>query len=234
MTGWQKQASDLILAGLSRGRALPFACVVAASVSEASAAAISPPSLILASYSDPSMIWNILIGGFVIFGFLTCVILWGMTALRKLRRANTSRSAFVSAALNNLSQGIVMVDARKRVVFCNDRYLEIYGLSRSDIFKGMTGRQLIELRAQRGMLGSLDEAIDEYYKQVQSPDGYICELKDGRSILIKHRELTKGGGVSTHEDYTAQRTLAKQLATTKSFLESVTRQYSSLRRGEDH
>lgn len=221
MTGWQKQASDLILASPSRGRALLFAFVAAASMSEASAAGVSPPSLILASYSDPSMIWNILIGGFVIFAFLTCVILWGMAALRKLRRANTSRSAFVSTALNNLSQGIVMVDARRRIVFCNDRYLEIYGLSRSDIFKGMTGRQLIELRAQRGLLGGLDESVDEYLRQVKSSEGYICELKDGRSILIKQREVTKGGGVSTHEDYTAQRTLAKQLATTKSFLESV-------------
>lgn len=221
MTGWQKQASEPIIASPGRASVVLLALSAAAFLSEASAAAMSPPSIILASYSDPSMIWNILVSGFVIFAFLACVILWVMAALRKLRRANTSRSAFVSTALNNLSQGVVMVDGRKRVVFCNDRYLEIYGLSRSDIFKGMTGRQLIELRAARGMLGSADESIEEYYRQVQSQEGYICELKDGRSILIKHRELTKGGGVSTHEDYTAQRTLAKQLATTKNFLESV-------------
>ncbi len=221
MTGWQKQASEPTMTSPTRGSALSLALLAAASMSEASASVASPPSMILASYSDPSMIWNILVGGFVIFGFLTCVILWVMTALRKLRRANTSRATFVSTALNNLSQGVVMVDARKRIVFCNDRYLEIYGLSRSDIFKGMTGRQLIELRAARGMLGPLDEAIDEYYKQVRSSEGYICELKDGRSIRIKNRDLTKGGGVSTHEDCTAQRNLAKQLATTKNFPESV-------------
>jgi diguanylate cyclase (GGDEF)-like protein/PAS domain S-box-containing protein len=221
MTGWQKQASEPTMTSPARASALSFALLAAACMSEASAAVAPPPSVVLAAYSDPSMIWNILISGFVIFAFLTCAILWVMTTLRKLRRANTSRAAFVSTALNNLSQGVVMVDARKRIVFCNDRYLDIYGLSRSDIFKGMTGRQLIELRAARGMLGSLDESIEEYYKQVHSQDGYICELKDGRSILIKHRELTKGGGVSTHEDYTAQRNLAKQLATTKNFLESV-------------
>ncbi len=217
MTGWQKQASALMTSP-ARTSTLSFGLLAAASMSEASASATSAPTLMLASYADPGMIWNILVGGFVIFAFLTCVILWITTALRKMRRANNSRAAFVSTALNNLSQGVVMVDARRRVVFCNDRYLEIYGLSRADIFKGMTGRQLIELRAARG---TLEGCIDEYYKQVHSPEGYICELKDGRSILIKHRDLMKGGGVATHEDCTAQRTLAKQLATTKNFLESV-------------
>jgi PAS domain-containing protein len=31
-----------------------------------------------------------------------------------------------------------MIDARKRIVFCNDRYLQIYGFSRADIGAGMT------------------------------------------------------------------------------------------------
>ena len=45
-----------------------------------------------------------------------------------IKRSQLRRSAFVSSALNNLNQGVVMTDAHQRIIFCNDRYLEIYGL----------------------------------------------------------------------------------------------------------
>ena len=67
----------------------------------------------------------------------------------------------------------------------------------------------------------LCDDIDEYYRNVKSPEGHVCELLDGRSILVKHRELSNGGIVSTHEDCTARRKMSRQLATTTHFLESV-------------
>ena len=80
-----------------------------------------------------------LIGGIVVCSFLAAVALWILSALRKVKRSQLRRNAFVSSALNNLNQGVVMTDLRKRIVFCNDRYLEIYGLARSDIPPNMTG-----------------------------------------------------------------------------------------------
>ena len=65
--------------------------------------------------------------------FLASIALWILSALRRVKRSQLRRNAFVSSALNNLNQGVVMTDPRQRIVFCNDRYLEIYGLSRSDI-----------------------------------------------------------------------------------------------------
>lgn len=165
-----------------------------------------------------AMIWQLLIGGFVVVAFLASIILWISTALRRARHVNIRRAAFVSSALNNLTQGIVMVDAHKRIVFCNDRYLEIYGLDRFDLFPGMRGPDLVELRRQRG---SIELSLDDYYRHVEHPDGYVCDLRDGRSILIKHRKLANGGLVSTHEDCTDQRKLAKELAKNRNFLESV-------------
>ena len=79
------------------------------------------------------MIWELLIGGIVVASFLAAVALWVLSALRRVKRSQLRRSAFVSSALNNLSQGVVMTDAQRRIIFCNDRYLEIYGLARSDV-----------------------------------------------------------------------------------------------------
>ena len=219
MTCWQKQARAT---AVSPAWAAVCLCALISTCESAWAQIVANPD---GSFSAMSMesartaiIWQVLIGGFVVVAFLAAVILWVTTALRRARHANIRRAAFVSSALNNLSQGIVMIDARKRIVFCNDRYLEIYGLTRANLVPGMTGLDLLVVR--KG-LGTLDGSIDDYYLKVQQADGHVCDLPDGRSILIKHRKLANGGLVSTHEDCTEQRKLAKELAKNKNFLESV-------------
>jgi diguanylate cyclase (GGDEF)-like protein/PAS domain S-box-containing protein len=219
MTGWQKQApmTTASPAGIAVCLyATTFACGSASAQivanSDGSFSALSTDNM------QTAMIWQMAIGGFVIVAFLAAIILWISTALRRARHANIRRAAFVSSALNNLTNGIVMLDARARVVFCNDRYLEIYGLDRFDLFPGMTGADLLNLRKERG---TFDGTLDDYYRNVELPDGYVSELRDGRSILTRHRKLSNGGLVSTHEDCTEQRKLAKELAKNKNFLESV-------------
>src|SRR5450432_2361645 len=168
--------------------------------------------------ADPNMIWEMLIGGIVVCSFLGAIALWVLSALRKVKRAQLRRNAFVSSALNNLSQGVVMTDPRRRIVFCNDRYLEIYGLARSDVPRGMTGPQLLELRRQRGVL---DVSVENFYENAGTPDGFVTELPGGQSIAVKYFRLPNGGSVATHEDCSEQRKLSRQLASTKQFLESV-------------
>ena len=51
----------------------------------------------------------------------------------------------LDTALNNMSQGLNMFDAPGRLVVCNERYLQMYGLSPDDREAGMHGR-----RAGRG------------------------------------------------------------------------------------
>ncbi|NGX95618.1 MAG: EAL domain-containing protein [Candidatus Afipia apatlaquensis] len=218
MTGWQKQARATTASPVWVAICL---CAILAPGSAAAQIVANPDGSFSATaleISNTALVWQVAMGGLVVAAFLAAVILWVSTALRRARHSNIRRAAFVSSALNSLTTGIVMVDARKRIVFCNDRYLEIYGFSRSDLVPGMTGRDLTSLRATRGMLC---DDIEEYYRNVKSPEGHVCELRDGRSILVKHRELSNGGIVSTHEDCTARRKMSRQLATTTHFLESV-------------
>ncbi len=35
----------------------------------------------------------------------------------------------LQTVLNNMSQGVLMFDSETRLIFCNQRYLELYGLS---------------------------------------------------------------------------------------------------------
>ena len=210
---WQAGGKILIPAravGCVIGMLAP--CGAAWAVSEK----FAPPSYI--GSVDPALIWEILIGGIVIASFLAAIALWVHSALRKVRRAQLRRNVFVSSALNNLSQGVVMTDPQRRIVFINDRYLEIYGLTRADVPKSMTGPELLEMRRRRGLL---DLGDDEFRARAATPEGIVTALPDGRSVVARQFPLPNGGTVATHEDCTEQRKLTRQLASTKQFLESV-------------
>src|SRR5476649_188572 len=166
--------------------ALAVLCLFAAPLA-AAPADFAPPSYI--GSADPHFIWEVLIGGIVACAFLGAIPLWVMSALRKVKRSQLRRNAFVSSALNNLSQGVVMTDPQKRIVFCNDRYLEIYGLTRSDIPRNMTGPELLELRRKRGVL---DVSVEDFYQNAGTPGGLVTELPDGRSIAVKYWSLPNG------------------------------------------
>jgi diguanylate cyclase (GGDEF)-like protein/PAS domain S-box-containing protein len=168
--------------------------------------------------ADPGYVSDAVLGGLVACSFLVAVGLWVVSTLRRFKRSQLRKNAFVSSALNNLKQGVVITNPRQRIIFLNDRYLAIYGLSRSDISPDMTGRDLLELRRRRGVL---DISVDEFYAQADQPEGLITELPGGKSVHVKYFPLPNGGAVATHEDCSEQRELSRQLASTKHFLESV-------------
>src|ERR1700742_558000 len=210
---WQAGSKNEILARIA-------ICFAAAVLPCAPALAVSDtftPASYIGSL-EPNVLWEILIGVIVVAAFIAAIALWIHSALRKVKRSQVRRTAYISSALNSLSHGVVMTDPKRRIVYCNDRYLEIYGLERSDLPPGMTGRELLELRRARG---TLDCSIEEFYARSKSPEGLICDLPNGRSILVRYFSLPTGGSVATHEDSTEQRKLSRELSSTKQFLESV-------------
>src|SRR6266571_3503222 len=63
---------------------------------------------------------------------------WGFGARRN--------SALLAVVLDNITQGVVMFDAAERLVVCNDRYIEMYGLSRDVVKPGCTFLEVINNR----------------------------------------------------------------------------------------
>ena len=168
--------------------------------------------------NDSSRLWELLLGAITAISFMVAVGIWILAARRGARRAQLQRGAFINSALNTLNQGVMITNAQNRVVFCNDRFLDMYGLDRADIPNSMTGRELLELRRSRGLLNL---TADEFSKLARLPEGVVTELPDGRSVVTKLFRLPNGGTIGTHEDCTAQRQLSRQLASTTKFLESV-------------
>ena len=191
------------------------ACIACARVAEAAPVFVSD---LFSKPIEPGVMSELALGLFVLLTLLFSLVLWAFSAMRAAQWTQTKRNTMISSALNNLGQGVVIVNAQRKIVFCNDRYLELYSLSRADIAGISTGPELIELRRQRGMFNL---SVDEFRESAKRDAGYVTDLANGKSILVRHRVLPDGGTVSTHDDCTEQTNLARQLATTKQFLESV-------------
>src|SRR6516164_2343701 len=204
---WQAGGRIMILAGI-------VACLLVLAMPLGTALAAASQSAIADGLrsADPHLLWEMAIGGIVVCCFLVSLTVWILSALRRVKRSQLRRNASVSSALNNLNQGVVITDPRQRIVFCNDRYLEIYGLARSDVPPLMNGVALLELRRRRGVL---DVSPEDFFALASAPEGHVTELPGGRAILVKHFHLPNGGSLSTYEDCSEQRKLSRQLASTK-------------------
>ena len=109
---------------------------------------------------DPNMIWELLIGGIVVASFLGAIALWVLSALRRVKRSQLRRNAFVSSALNHLNQGVVMTDPDSGSCSATTAISKSTGLARADVPSGMTGPELLELRRKRGVL---DVSVEDFY-----------------------------------------------------------------------
>ncbi|MBN8985511.1 MAG: PAS-domain containing protein, partial [Rhizobiales bacterium] len=218
--GWQEVAGRRQRSESCLGRGVCFDDGDAVRGSIGAAASALPANFDqMASFgaADPILLWQFVIGAVVALAFLIAVVLWAVAALNRVKRAFSRGTTLVTTALDMLSDGVVIVNRHDKVVFCNDRYLEIYGLTRSDITSGLTGLELFALRRSRG----IPEVVGEGAAYPGETNGSIVELSNGRSILVKRYSLPNGGAAATHEDCTERRSLARQLASANSFLESI-------------
>ncbi len=116
----------------------------------------------------------------------------------------------LDTAVENMTQGLTLFDQAKRLVVCNQRYIQMYGLSPEVVKPGCYLRDLI---SHRNELGFIQVDIDEYctriLEHVARGETVTLQSTDGRSLQITHRPLSDGGWVATHEDIT-ERTRQEQ------------------------
>ena len=78
-----------------------------------------------------------------------------------------AQSRLLRAALNNMTQGLCMFDGAARLVLCNDRYLEMYGLRPELGRAGTPLHLLLECRTAAGTFsGDADRYVADCLRQV--------------------------------------------------------------------
>ena len=150
--------------------------------------------------------------------------------VRQLNRQNRdaqqrleSEKHCLDTALNNMTQGLVLYDASARVVLTNQRYLDMYGLSR-DVVK--PGCHFYELIQHRKDTGSFDGDIEEFCSAIMRnvAQGKITHTPMeaiGRSYMIVNKPLVHGGWVATIEDITERKTLEQERDRNYAFLRQI-------------
>jgi diguanylate cyclase (GGDEF)-like protein len=122
-------------------------------------------------------------------------------------------SRILQEAVNHLPLGVVIFDGKRDVVFCNKRYMDIYGLSAEQVKPGTPIRELIQHRLNLGfkVLSQPDEYIRQRVANGVVAGTAIHEFADGRVIAYSVRPMPDGGGMATHEDITSPQKMSARL-----------------------
>jgi len=108
-----------------------------------------------------------------------------------------------------------MWDANTKLLLCNDRYVEMYGMSPDVVKPGLLLREVLEHRAARGNFkGDIAHYVDDVLKGIEGGKDNlkVINLPDGRTIAIAERMMPGGGWVATHDDVTEQHSIEQQRA----------------------
>jgi signal transduction histidine kinase/Na+/proline symporter/CheY-like chemotaxis protein len=114
----------------------------------------------------------------------------------------------LEAALQNMSQGISVVDADLRLVAWNRRYAELFGYPSALLQVGRPIGDLARWAMQRiGFDGDVDRALDRRLAFMRAGTPHLSErvLPDGSIIEIRGVPMPGGGFVATFTDVTAFR-----------------------------
>jgi len=135
--------------------------------------------------------------------------------IRDSEEALRQQNMLLDAAVNNMNQALLLFGADGKLLLCNQRYYEMYGLSEEE---GRPGRSLRELLERRRALGNFVGDIDGHLAEHRAAlaqgrtKSYIRECPDGRIISVTNKPKVGGGWVSTHEDITERRRAEMQIA----------------------
>ncbi|MBR0848375.1 EAL domain-containing protein [Bradyrhizobium diazoefficiens] len=141
-----------------------------------------------------------------IAGVLIAIVRKLLEQHRLSRERLTLEKQRLDYAVNNMTQGLLLFDAAQRLVVCNQRYVEMYGLSTKVVKPGSSFRDIIAHRKATGSFtGNVDQYVARVLRDIHVRNSMVVDTADGRSIHILNEPLGDGGWVATHEDITERR-----------------------------
>ncbi|KYG19654.1 diguanylate cyclase [Bradyrhizobium sp. AT1] len=147
-----------------------------------------------------------------IAGVLIAVVRKLLEQHRLSREQLTLEKQRLDRAVNNMTQGLLLFDAERRLVVCNQRYIDMYGLSAAIVKPGCSFHDIIAHRKVTGSFtGDVDDYVARVLKGIHARNSMVVETSDGRSIHILNEPLADGGWVATHEDITERRRIEERI-----------------------
>ena len=121
-------------------------------------------------------------------------------------QALQNQQSIMFSSLENLAQGISVVDAELRLVVWNKRYLDLFEYPDGMVQPGRPIADMIRYNAERGECGpgDIDGLVEKRLRHMQqgSPHRFIRRRSDGRVIEMIGNPLPSGGFVTSFTDVT--------------------------------
>lgn len=114
----------------------------------------------------------------------------------------------LQASVENIPQGISVIDQDLRLVAWNRRYLEIFDYPDGLVQAGMPVKELLQYNAKRGLLSRSDNAnveseIDKRLRYLKAGSSYRYQRAQGDLIIeLEGNPMPGGGFVTTYSDIT--------------------------------
>jgi PAS domain S-box-containing protein len=161
-------------------------------------------------------------------------MMWNLSLVQQAHEATKAREAalaqlqhqaqHLTAAADNMTGGLIMLDSSARLVVCNQIYRDMYSLP-YDVAK--SGSFLLDILKYRVAAGTLPGNPEQYHRSIlnrmktEKPSTQEIELPDGRMIQVNNQPMIDGGWVATHSDITAMRDIEQKLERTEILLATV-------------
>ena len=134
--------------------------------------------------------------------------LWSHARLSEVERARRVQDLRFGVALENLSQGVCMVDADRRILVINPRLVAMLDLPPERQFVGASLGEMANVAIARGSLTPRDvRALQVRIEALAGAETAtsIWELANGRSLALALRPMPEGGWLVKVEDVTERR-----------------------------
>lgn len=161
-------------------------------------------------------------------GFTVLTLMLGLLLERHRQRGSESQAA-LTATLENISQGILMVDREGRIAVINARAIALLGLPERFAKGGMPFRELVEWQLAQGEFGPIDQVDPAFLQSIMSfgirPEhqNYERVRADGRVLEVRTQILDDGGAVRTYTDVTDRKNTEQALAKARDAAEAASR-----------
>jgi class 3 adenylate cyclase/PAS domain-containing protein len=157
----------------------------------------------------------------------TVTVITDITGL-KIAESNLARKeAQLHLALDNMPGALAYTDEGLNIVFCNDRFADVYPVPRELLQPGRPYVGLLRYLATHGYYGDgdVETLINKRVESLRNPTGQSFEdrIPDGRVLRIGRRRVASGGTVTVMTDITELKEAEKGLLDAKLQAEEATR-----------
>ena len=146
-------------------------------------------------------------------------VMTDITEQKQAEQNLAEKEAQLHVALDNMPGALVYTDENLNIVFCNDRFREMYRVPEYLLRPGRPYPDFLRHLAEHGYYGEgdVDELVARRVESLRNPSGKSFEDRtpDGRCYRIRRRRAAAGGAVTVMTDITEQKQAEHELLEAK-------------------